>query len=390
MVSFLKSMRWSTVWAPRLQSWTLDRNWSRAEGERLLAAHEYKEAECYLELAVEEADKYNLSVAKRGRLRLKLSEAQRKLGKSKEAEETLRVALQQAVKSSDLTGYLLGLDALAEVFLGQEDYLSAEKLSQEGIRIESSLPHPDPLRMARRVHRLGTARYKSSPSPDALAALKKGLDLHEQAYGPDHEETIGVLSELGAIYRAQGCHEEAQRCLRRSLRYYQNKLGPEHPKATQDLHELAGSLEESGDTEAAGAEYERVIVFKQRDLGRDPDELAGLQFSLATLYINWGNYPRSRELLAEAIGTFRRTAGPRLAVAYESLAQVEERCGRYHDAVRELERAGKVWEKCPNRTAELAANLEYRAELLDQLRRKRESAWLREQAARLMGRAAGA
>jgi hypothetical protein len=76
-------------------------------------------------------------------------------------------------------------------------------------------------------------------------------------------------------------------------------------------------------------------------------------------------------------------------VAHETLAQVEENSGRFHDAARELDRAGKVWEKCPGRTAELAANLEYRAELLDQLRRKREAAWLRERASSL-SRAAGA
>ena len=153
---------------------------------------------------------------------------------------------------------------------------------------------------------------------------------------------------------------------------------------------MAGSLEESGDTEGASAEYERVILLKQRVLGENPDELAELQFSLANLYIGWGNYPRARELLADCVGTFKRTSGPRYAVALETLAQVEELSGHFHDAVRELDRAGKVWENCQGRSAELAANLEYRAELLDQLRKRKEATWLREQAARLAGRAAGA
>jgi tetratricopeptide (TPR) repeat protein len=101
------------------------------------------------------------------------------------------------------------------------------------------------------------------------------------------------------------------------------------------------------------------------------DEVGEMQFSLASLYMGWGTYPRARELLLECIGAFKRKAGPRLAVAYEMLAQVEELSGRFLEAVRELDRAGKVWEKCGNRNVELAANFEYRAELLDQLRRKR-------------------
>jgi hypothetical protein len=389
MGSFLKSLRWSAVWAPPLESWTMDRNWSRAEGERLLKTHNYEEAEPYLVQAVAEADKNSFSVPKRIRLRVQLAEVQRKQSKFNEAEQMLRTAIGLAAAIADGAGYLLCLDGLAEVFVGQDNFAAAERVSQEGVRIEAELPHPDPLRMARRVHRLGIARYKAGHCGDAIPALEKGLELHEQAYGPDHEETHRVLSELGAIYRAEGLHEEAQRCLRRSLRFHQSTFGSDHPRAIEDLHQLAGSLEESGDTEAAAHEYERMMELKSRVLGSDLEQVGEMQFSLASLYAGWGNYPRARELLADCIGTFKRKGGPRLAVAHETLAQVEESSGRFHDAARELDRAGKVWEKCPGRTAELAANLEYRAELLDQLRRKREAAWLRERASTL-SRAAGA
>jgi tetratricopeptide (TPR) repeat protein len=389
MVSLLKSLMWSAVRTPAVDAWTIDRNWSRAEGERLLKAHQYQDAEPYLEEAVADADKHSMSPAKRVRLRAQLADVQRKQGKFIEAESNLRQAIKLAAGSSDSAGYLLCLDSLAEVFFGQGNFAASEKVSQEGVRIESALPHPDPMRMARRVHRLGMSRYKAGRSGDAIPALKKGLELHEQAYGTECEETNSVLSELGVIYRAEGLHEEAQACLRRSLRYHQNTFGADDSRAIHDLHQLAGSLEESGDTQAAAHEYERVMELKNRVLGRDLDEVGEMQFSLASLYMGWGTYPRARELLLECIGLFKRAAGPRLAVAYEMLAQVEELSGRFHDAVRELDRAGKVWEKCGNRNVELAANFEYRAELLDQLRRKREAAWLRERAASL-SRAAGA
>ncbi len=389
MVPFLKSLKWSAVRTPAVESWTIDRNWSRAEGERLLKAHQYEDAEPYLVEAVAEADQHSMSSAKRVRLRAQLADVQRKQGKLDEAETNLREAIQLAAGTSDSAGYLLCLDELAEVFFAQGNYAASEKVAQEGVRIESTLPHPDPVRMGRRLHQLGMSRYKEGNSADALPALQKGLDLHEQAYGTEHEETNRVLSELGAIYRAEGMHQEAQCCLRRALRYHQSTFGSDDPRAIRDLHQLAGSLEESGDTEAAAREYERVMELKHRLLGGDMDEVGEMQFSLASLYMGWGNYPRARELLLECIGTFRRKGGPRLAVAYELLAQSEEFSGRFHDAVRELDRAGKVWEKCGNRNAELAANLEYRAELLDQLRRKREAAWLRERAASLT-RAAGA
>lgn len=158
MVPFLKTLRWSAVRAPSLESWTIDRNWNRAEGERLLKDHNYEEAEPYLAQAADEADKHCMSAPKRIRLRVQLAEVQRKQSKFTEAEKTLRAAIQLAAETSDGTGYLLCLDALAEVFVAQGNFAAAEKVSQEGVRIESALPHPDPVRMARRVHRLGIAR----------------------------------------------------------------------------------------------------------------------------------------------------------------------------------------------------------------------------------------
>jgi hypothetical protein len=121
---------------------------------------------------------------------------------------------------------------------------------------------------------------------------------------------------------------------------------------------------------------------KDRNVGSDQEELAEMQFSVANLYIGWENFSRARELLAMCIGTFKRKRGARLAIAYETQATIDERSGRPSEALTELAKAAKVWESCgPERATELATNMEYRAELLDQLRKKDSANWLREKAA---------
>jgi tetratricopeptide (TPR) repeat protein len=348
-------------------------------------------------LAVEEADERHLSPAKRLRLRLELADVQRKsavgpagLGadahkdkaKLDLAERTARGAIEIAARASDSNGYVEGLDALAEIFLDKENYPALEKAAAEAMRLGAALPYPDPLRMARRAHCLGIARHQNGRSMEATAAMAKALTIYESAHGADHPETAKILSELGRVYRSQGQHEKAQDTLLRSLRIYKDQFGLESPEASNDLHELVGSFEDSGDVESAADLLEQVLLYKQRKLGnQNLDELAEMQFSVAKVHMGWGNVSRARELLGECIGTFRRLGGPRLAVAYETLAQLEESSGRYHSAIREMENAGNAWEKCkPARTLELARNLEYRADLLEQLRKKRESSWLRERA----------
>ncbi len=384
-------LRWSlqvAAWAaPGIKAWTLERSMNRSEGERALKCHDHARAEKHFRLAVEEADALRHSVRK-VHFRLQLAEALRKQGKLEEAESAIREALEYTARVANPSGYVQCLDALAEVFHDAENFPAMEAALQEGVKIEASMPHPDAVRMARRVHRLGTARHKSGRSEDAIPALEKALRLQEQLTGESSLETGTLLSELGVIHRAQANHEEAQKCLRRALRIHEQILGRDSTEALRDMHHLAGSLEEAGDVEGAAALYERVLFQKELVVGGDLDELAEMQFSLAGMYIGWSNYARARELLAEAIGIFRGKKGPRLAVAYETLAYVEECSGRYLEAIAELANAAKVWEKCrDDRRMEVAENLEHRAELLEMLRKRNEASWLRERAQELVSQA---
>jgi predicted XRE-type DNA-binding protein len=70
-----------------------------------------------------------------------------------------------------------------------------------------------------------------------------------------------------------------------------------------------------------------------------------------------------------------------LAVAYESMAHVEEQEGRISFALDVLGKATDAWEQCdPPQLAELARNLELRAELSEQLRLHVDANHLRKQA----------
>ena len=101
-----------------------------------------------------------------------------------------------------------------------------------------------------------------------------------------------------------------------------------------DLRLLTESLEATGDIAGAAAEFERVLIAKLRTMGQDLDGIAETQWELAQRYLEWGNHSRARELLLEAVATFERTGGIRLATAYEALARLEEDNACYQEALR--------------------------------------------------------
>ncbi len=390
MLDSLRSNFWSRPRAPRLEAWSLDRNRDRTEGERLLRARRHAKAEVYLERAAVDAEKRGHSAPKRIQVRLLLAEAQRKQVHLDAAEQTVRAAIEIAARTDDRVAYLQCLDALADIFGDQGNFAAVEKVTGDALKIESTLPHPDPLRMARRVHRLGMARHHTGRIDEAIPMLEKAVVLHQESFGLDHLETGNQLAALGVVHRAHGNHEEAQKCLRRALKIHETACGLQSAEAIQDLHHLAGSLEESGDLAGAAAQYERALLFQHRAIGGDMDDEAELQFGMANLYVNWQNYSRARELLLECLATFRRKGGVRLAVGYETLAHVEECSGRYAEALRELQLAAKVWETlCPDRLPELLHCLGHRADLLELLRRKGDAERVRERIASLTPPAAG-
>ena len=364
--------------------WFLDRNWDRSEGERLLQAKKYAQAETHLARAVAEATTKNQSTSKRIHLTLMLAESQRRqvsatpdadeCKKLVHAEQSVRGALQIATQTRDHAMTLLCLDILSEVFAQQGRYDAVEKTTLEAIKLDASVGG-DHLSSARRTVRLGVARHRMGRVKEAIPVLANAVEMHEKAFGRDHLETAEQLVELGGALRADGRHPEAQIILRRALEIHKTLRKTDAPAAIQALHQLAGSLEDVGDLEAAAEQYETALILKQRTIGSNLEDIAELQYGLANLHISWKNFGRARELLLEVVGGFRRHGGLRLAVTHETLAYVDECSGRYNEAIAELAQAGKVWETLrPERTQELIRNMERRAELLEQLRRKGEAA----------------
>ena len=375
----------------RLASWNKQRGSERKEGERLFEESDYAGAELHLAQAILESERRQESANKRILLRLELAEAQRRQfeaggdpRKLSDAEEAARSAFDLASRTSDRELMVQSLDALARIAADRGNLDEAGRLVQEASALEAKLKHRDPMQAARRQHRLGSLRQQQGRLREAVELLAESVAIHEQALGESHPATAHRLSDLGAVYHALGNHAEAQRCLRRAIRVHEQNSGLDSPEAASDLKMLTESLEASGDIDGAAAQFERVLNLKLRVVGLDLDTVAEAQWELANRYLGWRRYSRARELLMEAVGTFKRSGGARLARGYEALGQLEEDTGHYYEALRELARAGKVWESVKSEhVTELIRNLEHRVFLFDLLRQHKEAAFLRDQVAAL-------
>jgi tetratricopeptide (TPR) repeat protein len=368
----------------RLASWDLGKE--QKEGERLFEEADYAGAELHLARAVE-GERGHESPEQRILLRLELGEAQRRQyqtgaasQKLVEAEETVRSAVDLAMRSGDRELSAQTLDALLTITAERGDLDEAENLLRQLEALEAKRRRRDPLQRAQRLHCVGLLRQRHGRFHEAVEFLTECAAVHEQSLGDLHPSTAQQFSDLGAAHHAAGNHAETQRCLRRAIRIHERHEGLDSPAAAVDLRTLTESLEASGDIAGAAAEFERVLTAKLRMMGQDLDGIAETQWELAHRYLEWGNNSRARELLLEAVATFERAGGVRLARGYEALAQLEEDNTCYPEALRLRKRAGRVWDSLPSEhMLEAMENLERQILLLELLGQPQEAAFLREQ-----------
>jgi tetratricopeptide (TPR) repeat protein len=327
---FSLAVRFASWATPFVKEWHRKRHLNRVEGARHLAARNWSEAEKHLTMALAERRHSN---PQRLDLLLALKEAQRKQGKSAEAEHTVLQAIDLAATAKSTGLHSRALDALADVQLDQKKFSDVEDTVARIEKLEHSFAQPDYQRIASSKRKLGTALLKGGRPEEALKAFEQAAGLSEKIFGADHAETADSFTELGARYREQGKQTEAQRCLRRALQIHSKVSGADSHQVTLDLMQLGTSLEESGDTEGAAREYEKVLALKERQIGGDREQTAETQARLAAIYLRMGRTSAARELLTHAIGVLERKKGDeRLEFALETMAKIEDHLRRPEDA----------------------------------------------------------
>jgi tetratricopeptide (TPR) repeat protein len=320
------------------------RNRFTAEGEQKLQIGNYGEAEKSLALAAEEAESRGAPAENRATILRNMAEAQRKLCKLAEAEQTIRQAM---ALLPDRTGqgqsqYADCLDVLADVYRDQGNYPRTQTILQEALTLEESLPKPNPELLAKRRQKLALAYHDAGDHAAAGPHFDRALQLHEQTFGPEHSETGRVLSETGAALHKAGDHAEALLRLERALQIHEKTLGADATEVTQDLYYLAVAYEDSGRLDQAAVQYERILMLRRRQVAGNELELAEVFFYLARVYLSLGRMATAEEMAQSAILIMDRKPGLELASTLEILAKIYERSDRGKEAAAANERARSI------------------------------------------------
>ncbi len=97
--------------------------------------------------------------------------------------------------------------------------------------------------------------------------LKRGLEIDEEAFGPEHFEVATDLNNLAELYRTQGKYTEAEPLYQPALAIYEQELGATHPDTARILNNLALLYDDQERYREAEPLYQRALMICERTLG---------------------------------------------------------------------------------------------------------------------------
>ena len=190
--------------------------------------------------------------------------------------------------------------------------------------------------------------YQAGRYQEALPLQQRALEILETALGPEHPDTVIVLSNLAGIYRMAGAYDRSLPLFQRALQTREKILGPVHPDTATSLNNLATLYQDMGAYGQALPLYQRALQIREKVRGPEHPDTAHSLNTLAALHQAMGGYQQALPLYQRALKIREKALGPEhplTATSLNNLAAVYVDLAAYGQALPLYERALKIREK---------------------------------------------
>jgi tetratricopeptide (TPR) repeat protein len=220
---------------------------------------------------------------------------------------------ERALEVSRSTGSSRDIAACAQV-LGECLYIigdieGARALGDEALRLDEV--GADPASLGADLNLLGVVELTLGRPQEGLALLQRSYDLRTAARGPDDEETIESLNNIGVALWRGGSPDQAIATHEDALSRCERALGEAHRRTAETLNALAVKLQSRPESAArARALYERALISATAALGPDAELVARLLTNVSMARIDDGELDGVADMLDRALELHERHFGP--------------------------------------------------------------------------------
>ena len=234
---------------------------------------------------------------------------------------------------ADLASVLYATNQLPEAASDLETAVSVFRIAGETRRLAAALSS------------LGAVRRAQGELDQAERSQREALDLRRKVSGEESLDVAESLNNLAGVLAARGRLDEARPLLEDALRIRSRGLGESHPLVAQSTDNLAVLLHRQGHVEEAEPLYRKALELETRVLGPEHPDVAVTQRNLALLLASKGSLADAEGLLESCLASRRKSlpaADVRIVTTAMDLAGVRLARGRGADADPVVEEALEV------------------------------------------------
>jgi tetratricopeptide (TPR) repeat protein len=223
---------------------------------------------------------------------------------------------------------------LAELFRDRGQLEEAEASARRALDVLRGVSGEWHGNTATVLHTLATVHRAAGRNAEAEELLERVVAVREKTLGPEHPLVAAALSNLAEVRNTQQRYAEAESVSRRALAIWEKTLGPEHRSVATGLNGLAQSLRLLKRYEEAETLYHRTIEVAEKTLGTAHPETARFYANFGHLYLERGRYAGAAKLYERALRIIAPTARPNhphvetitrfLALAYRGQGRIRE------------------------------------------------------------------
>ena len=182
---------------------------------------------------------------------------------------------------------------------------------------------------------IGNAYLNLGEFEKAQPHLREAYDIRLAEQGPEHEQTLSSMNDLGRLLTEMERLDEAEHLLASAKVTAARVLGPTHKLTISLQGNYAYLLDWMGRTEEAEALYRRVLAAQERSPGTDRHAATITKNNLATMIELRGDYAGAEKLYRQVYETrldLRGPDHPSTLLAQSNVAQVMVSLGRLSEA----------------------------------------------------------
>ncbi|MFC1576625.1 tetratricopeptide repeat protein [Candidatus Omnitrophota bacterium] len=235
-----------------------------------------------------------------------------------------------------------------EELFSQGKYDEAEAAGKRMLEMAENAFGPNHPETIQSSEDLAVLYYEMMRYAMAESLFRRVLSTKEKALGPDHWDTAESMKDLASVYREQGDYARAEPLFKHALKITENAFGPENYKTADCIIGLAIMYYYTGDYVRARGLYQRALRIKEKVFGAEDTLVAICLNNLAILYLETGNYAKAEPLLKRAIKIYEKEYGPdhfEAANTINSLGRLFHAMGDHAKAELFLKRTLKINEK---------------------------------------------